>query len=326
MGEDFPRVSGNVPQKKLMDDVDPRAPTLLSPPIDPKKKRRVWATVKKWAIRLAVTGVVLLIAAGIGGYLLIRHYEEGLPSIAELSQGYRPSQVTRVVARDGTTLAEIFNERRTIIKIEDLPRHVKLAVLAAEDASFYEHEGINWLGIARAAVVNLRAGRTRQGGSTITQQVVKNILLETQERTYSRKMKEALLARRLEQELCPECGSDQAGKDRRKDKILELYLNHIYFGHGRYGVEEAARSYFGKSVRDVTLAEAATLAAIVKGPRLYSPRIDANRSIERRAFVLDQMVRKGFAPVDQAEAAKKAQLVLAPESGPSAELAPEGSD
>src|SRR5690606_38402294 len=123
-----------------------------------------------------------------------------------------PSQVTRVLARDGTLLAELFTERRTVVKIEELPRHVKLAVLAAEDASFYEHEGINWLGIARAAVVNLRSGRTRQGGSTITQQVVKNILLESNERTYRRKMREALLARRLEQELCPSCGNDQAGK------------------------------------------------------------------------------------------------------------------
>ena len=186
----------------------------------------MWPTVKKWALRLAVAGLVLTIAAGIGGYLLIRHYEEGLPSIAELSQGYRPAQVTRVVARDGTTLAEIFNERRTLIKIEDLPRHVKLAVLAAEDASFYEHEGINWLGIGRAAIVNLRAGRTRQGGSTITQQVVKNILLETQERTYSRKMKEALLARRLEQEALPRVrqrsGRQGSPQGRRSSSFISI--------------------------------------------------------------------------------------------------------
>ena len=266
---------------------------------------------------------MLAVATGIGGYLLMRHYEEGLPSIAELEKGYQPSQVTRVVARDGTTLAEIFTERRTIVKIEELPRHVKLAVLAAEDASFYEHEGINWLGIARAAVVNLRAGRTRQGGSTITQQVVKNILLETQERTYSRKMREALLARRLEQELCPECGNDQAGKDRRKDKILELYLNHIYFGHGRYGIEEAARDDFGKSAKDLTIAESAMLAGIPAGPELFSPRRDLQRALTRRAFVLEQMKEKHFINDAEYEAAKNESVRIAPTQEIDSELAPE---
>jgi len=267
--------------------------------------------------------LLLAIALGVAGLLLIRHYEEGLPSVAELERGYRPSQVTRVLARDGTTLAELFTERRTIIKIDELPRHVKLAVLAAEDASFYEHEGINYLGIARAFVVNLRSGRTRQGGSTITQQVVKNILLETNERTYKRKMREALLARRLEQELCPSCGSDQAGKDRRKDKILELYLNHIYLGHGRYGIEEAARDNFGKSAKELTIAEAAMLAGIPAGPEIYSPKRDLTRSLGRRSFVLDQMHNKHFINDAEYEAAKTEAVRLAPNHEVDSELAPE---
>ncbi|MFO0736899.1 MAG: PBP1A family penicillin-binding protein [Labilithrix sp.] len=279
--------------------------------------------MKRWTKRLAITTAVLLVAAVVGGWLLIRHYEEGLPSVAELEKGYRPSQVTRVLARDGTTLAEIFTERRTVVKIEDLPRHVKLAVLAAEDASFYEHEGINYLGIARAMVVNLRAGRTRQGGSTITQQVVKNILLDTQERTYSRKMKEALLARRLEQELCPECGTDRAGRDRRKDKILELYLNHIYLGHGRYGIEEAARDDFGKSAKEVTIAEAAMLAGVVAGPELYSPRRDLKRALVRREFVLGQMKGKHFINDAEYETAKNEPVTLAATKEVDSELAPE---
>ncbi|MBX3225810.1 MAG: PBP1A family penicillin-binding protein [Labilithrix sp.] len=312
-------VTPDVPQKKLLDEVNAPAPKPANePPI-----RRVLRWTWKWSKRAAIAGVALSVLAVIAGWLLIRHYEEGLPSVAELEKGYRPSQVTRVLAKDGTTLAEIFTERRTVVKIEDLPRHVKLAVLAAEDASFYEHEGINYLGIARAMVVNLRAGRTRQGGSTITQQVVKNILLETNERSYKRKMKEALLARRLEQELCPECGADQAGKDRRKDKILELYLNHIYLGHGRYGIEEAAKDDFGKSAKDLTIAEAAMLAGVPAGPELFSPKRDLQRALTRRAFVLDQMKAKHFINDAEYEAAKNEAVRLAPSHEIDSELAPE---
>src|SRR5690606_18452209 len=184
-----------------------------------------------------VAALALTVVGLVTAWALVRHYEARLPSVVELESGYHPSQVTRVLARDGTLLAELFTERRTIVGIDELPPHVKLALLAAEDANSYNLEGLNYLGIARAFVVNLRSQRTRQGGSTITQQVVKNILLDTQERTYDRKMREALLARRLEQELCPTCGNDDEGRKRRKDKILELYLNHIYFGSGRYGIE-----------------------------------------------------------------------------------------
>jgi penicillin-binding protein 1A len=288
-----------------------------------EKRQRILRIAKTWAIRLAAAAVAFAIIAAVAGWLLIKHYEEGLPTIAELERGYRPSQVTRILARDGTTLAELFTERRTIVHIEELPRHVKMAVLAAEDASFYEHEGINYLGIARAAVINLRSGRTRQGGSTITQQVVKNILLETNERTYRRKMREALLARRLEQELCPSCGHDQAGKDRRKDKILELYLNHIYLGHGRYGIEEAARDNFGKPARELTIAEAAMLAGIPAGPEMYSPKRDLTKALGRRAFVLDQMRGKHFINDAEYEAAKDEPVRLAPTREVDSELAPE---
>jgi penicillin-binding protein 1A len=269
-------------------------------------------------VRLLIAGLVLALAAGIAGFALVRHYEKDLPSVAELERGYHPSQVTRVLARDGTLLAELFTERRTIVKIDDLPAHVKLAVLAAEDANFYNHEGINYLGIARAFVVNLRAGRTRQGGSTITQQVVKNILLDTQERTYKRKMREALLARRLEQELCPTCDAR-----RRKDKILELYLNHIYLGHGRYGIEEAAKDNFGKSARELTIAEAAMMAGVPAGPELFSPKRNLEKALTRRAFVLSQMQGKGFLNQAQYDAAKDEPVRLAPNQEVESELAAE---
>jgi len=287
------------------------------------RRDRVLRAVKTWGIRLAIASVVLALAAVITGWLLVRHYEEGLPSVAELERGYRPSQVTRVLARDGTTLAELFTERRTVVRVEDLPRHVTRAFLAAEDASFYEHEGINYLGIARAFVVNLRSGRTRQGGSTITQQVVKNILLESNERTYRRKMREALLARRLEQELCPTCGNDREGRDKRKDKILELYLNHIYLGHGRYGIEEAAKDNFGKPASKLTIAEAAMLAGVPAAPEAYNPKRDLTKALNRRAFVLDQMRAKHFINDAEYEAAKNEAVRLAATREVDSELAPE---
>ena len=239
----------------------------------------------------------------------IRRIEAGLPSTAELRRGYRPPQITRVLAADGSVLSELFTERRTVVKLNDLPPHVKLAVLAAEDANFYEHTGLNYLGIARAFWVNLRHSKTKQGASTITQQVVKNLLLEN-ERTYSRKIREVLLARRIEQEL-------------GKDEILELYLNHIYFGSGRYGIEEAARGYFGKHARDLTLAEAAMIAGIPPAPNAYNPRVDVDAALKRRTFVLGQLRAKGFITPAQYDQAVVEPVKVAPAVEANDELAPE---
>jgi penicillin-binding protein 1A len=264
---------------------------------------RVWLTrALVLAAALAVTGIAGVIVA-------VRHFEATLPPTPDLRANYHPPQVTRVLARDGTLLAELFTERRTVVAFASLPAHVKLAVLAAEDASFYEHEGLNYWGILRAVAVNLRAGRTRQGASTITQQVVKAVLLDP-ERTYKRKIREALLARRLEQELT-------------KDEILELYLNHVYFGHGRYGIEEAARDNFGKSAKDLTIAEAALLAGLLPNPEAYSPRHDLAKAVSRRAFVLAQMHEKGFLNDAQYGAAKDEPVRLAATVEASTELAPE---
>jgi penicillin-binding protein 1A len=269
----------------------------------------VWP-LARWTKRIALVGLVLLLAGGTAAWLVVSHYEAGLPSVAEL-KAYHAPQVTRVLARDGTTvLAELFTQRRTVVSLSSLPPQDMLAVLAAEDAEFYRHEGINYLGIARALVVNLRAGGTRQGGSTITQQVVKNLLLTTHERTFSRKMREALLARRLERELS-------------KDEILELYLNNIYFGRGRYGVEEAARDDFGKSARDLTIAEAALIAGRIANPHEFHPRVNMSAALRRRAYVLDQMHAKGFLNDTQWAAAMKEPVTLAPPSDMASDLAPE---
>ena len=271
-----------------------------------KRPKRSWA--RRWLPRIGVTILGALVAAALALVLVLRHYEADLPSVGDL-RSYDPPQVTRVLARDGTALGEMFVERRTVVSIQSVPDVMKKAVLAAEDARFYEHAGLNYLGMLRALAHNVTSPGSLQGGSTITQQVVKNVLLSP-ERTFSRKAKEVILARRIEQALS-------------KDEILELYLNHIYFGHGRYGIEEASRYYFGKSVSDLKLPEAALLAGIVKGPSIYSPRVSLSRAASRRRFVLDQMAQKGFAPPADVEAALKEAIALAPETDVSSDLAPE---
>jgi penicillin-binding protein 1A len=259
-------------------------------------------------IGAAVVGLAALVAIFL--WLAVRHYEAGLPPVTDL-KAYQPPQVTRVLARDGTTvLAELYTQRRTLVSVASLPPHVKLAVLAAEDAGFYEHEGVSYAGIARAMLINLRARTTRQGGSTITQQVVKNLLLGTHERTWSRKIREALLAHRLEQELS-------------KDEILEAYLNNVYFGRGRYGIEEAARDDFGRSAKDLTIAETALIAGRIANPREFHPRTSMTVALSRRAYVLEQMRAKGFLSNAQWAAARDEPVVLAPLTEVSSDFAPE---
>jgi penicillin-binding protein 1A len=271
--------------------------------------KRVLAFSLKWGKRAAIAFGIVSLALAIGLWWAVRHYEEGLPSVADLKGNYHPAQVTRVVARDGTLLSEIFTERRTVVSIKALPAHVRLAILAAEDAGFYDHDGLNYWGIARAMLVNLKSGKFKQGGSTITQQVVKNLLLDP-ERTFRRKIREALLARRLEQQL-------------DKEEILELYLNHIYFGDGRYGIEEAARGTFGKSAKDLTIAEAAMLAGTVAGPEVYNPRKHPDKALVRRAFVLGQMHDKGFLNDTGYELAKDEPVKLSSPVSVEEQLAPE---
>ena len=192
-----------------------------------------------------------------------------------------------------TTLSE---ERRIPININYIPDHTQKAFIAIEDNRFYEHLGVDFRGTARAVVSTL-SGREVQGGSTITQQLAKNAFL-TQERTITRKIKEAFLARELE-------------KRYTKDEILEMYLNHIYFGQGAYGVESAARYYFNKEAKELNIAESATLAAIPKSPNYFNPFENPKASKERQELVIDQMVKYGFITEAQGEAAKKEELKLA---------------
>jgi penicillin-binding protein 1A len=265
--------------------------------------------ITKWLKRLALTAGGLAALGAVAVFALIRHQEADLPSVEQLRAGYAPPQVTRVLARDGSLLDSIFTERRTVVPLSEVSDVAKLAFLAAEDASFYEHQGLDYFGMLRALAANLRAGRTVQGGSTITQQVVKNLLLDP-ERTYRRKVRETILARRLEQQLS-------------KDEIFSLYLNHIYLGHGRYGIEEAARFYFGKKAKELTLPEAALLAGLVASPERFSPRKNPTGASERRRYVLDQMSAKGFVTAQLHEEASASAVRLAPASEGESELAPE---
>ena len=226
--------------------------------------------------------ILLLILSAIGGAVGFwgwNYITRDLPDFENV-EDYRPAAVSTVLAADGTRVAEFFDERRYPIKLAEVPKIVRQAFLAAEDANFYNHPGIDPISIARAVVKNFKAGSASQGGSTITQQVVKNLLLSP-EKKLLRKAKEAILSYRLEKRLS-------------KDDILEIYLNQIFFGNKAYGLKAAARAYYRKEVSELTLAEAAMLAALPKAPSSYSPLAHRAKAKGRQGYVLDQMVKAGF--------------------------------
>ncbi|MDR2503408.1 MAG: PBP1A family penicillin-binding protein [Deltaproteobacteria bacterium] len=216
---------------------------------------------------------------GVGGAVLIFWASRDLPSYTQISD-YRPPQVSTVYARDGSIIGYFYEEKRFLVHLEDMPPMLPKAFLAAEDASFYAHDGINPKAIIRAFWLNLRSGTRGHGGSTITQQLVKRLLL-TPERSYMRKLKEAILAYRLERYLS-------------KDDILNIYLNQVFFGHSSYGVEAAARTYFGKHVHELNLAECAVLASLPQAPSRTNPFADPQATRDRQRYVLRRMLVEGF--------------------------------
>jgi penicillin-binding protein 1A len=227
---------------------------------------------------------------------LMWHFSKDLPDYSQL-QDYEPPVTTRVHAADGSLVAEYARERRLYIPIQAVPKRVISAFLAAEDKNFYEHGGLDFTGIARAAVnylENYGSNRHPQGASTITQQVAKNFLLSN-EVSFTRKIKEALLALKIE-------------RTYSKDKILELYLNEIYLGLGAYGIAAASLVYYDKSVNELTIPEAAYLAALPKAPNNYHPFRQRERALERRNWVIDQMAQDGFISTAAAETAKGSPL------------------
>lgn len=237
------------------------------------------------------------LAAGAGAALFVYlKYSRDLPDISAL-EGYEPSQVTRIYDDAGALIAEYYIEKRILLPLEKIPLMLRVATIAVEDVSFYEHHGLNLEGIVRAMIANIRAGRVVQGGSSITQQVAKQLFL-TPERTLARKIREAVLSIRIDREYT-------------KNQILEIYLNHIYYGHGAYGVEAAAQTYFGKGAGELTLAEMAMIAGLPKAPSHYSPYNDPERARRRRAHALNRMVAVGAITKAQAEEAAAEPFRLA---------------
>jgi penicillin-binding protein 1A len=236
-----------------------------------------------------------VIAAGllaVGAFVVMTL--QGLPSYKQLAD-YKPPITTRVYAGDGSLIAEFANQQRIYVPAAAIPERVKHAFLSAEDKGFYEHSGIEPWAIVRGTIGNALQGRRMTGGSTITQQVAKNMLL-TADRTVVRKVKEAFLAERLE-------------KTFNKERILELYLNEIYLGNRSYGVAAAAQNYFNKPLDQLTVAQAAYLGALPKGPENYDPKKYKDRAISRRDWVIDRMADNGYIKPEEAAAAKKEDLV-----------------
>jgi penicillin-binding protein 1A len=254
-------------------------------------------------LMLAFALVLFCGVAGVGTVMFgFYHFGKGLPEVDQLAE-YEPPVMTRVHAADGSLIAEYANQRRLFVPVEAIPIVVKNAFLAAEDQNFYEHPGIDYQGVMRAFVTNLKnlgQGRRLVGASTITQQVAKNMLL-TNEVSYERKAKEAILALRLNKAL-------------PKDRVLELYLNEIYLGHRAYGVAAAALYYFNKPLDELTIAEAAYLAALPKAPNNYNPFREYDRAIARRNWVIGRMLEENYITAEQAVEASASPL-LAQEGG-----------
>lgn len=251
----------------------------------------------RWARRLLYAGLtlaLLVVALLTGGYFYVA---SSLPKVDTLAD-YRPPIVTRILSDNGSVIAELYDERRIVVPVTRMPLRLIEAFVAAEDANFFKHRGIDLASIVRAAGKNLMAGGVVQGGSTITQQVTKSLLL-TPERSFERKFKEAILAYRIERRLS-------------KEEILFLYLNQIFLGHGAYGVQAAAENYFAKNIEELSLAECSLLAGLPRAPSRYSPYHNLTAAKERQKYVLGRMVEEKYITQAEADAAFKLPLVIRP--------------
>ncbi len=226
--------------------------------------------------------------------MVLAWHAAGLPSIAHLQENYQPSLITKVYADNGQVIGQFYVERRILTPLDEIPRHLINAVIAVEDARFFDHPGLDVWGIFRAAWANLKRGGRFQGASTITQQLARSLFL-TPERTFRRKMRELILALKMELILT-------------KKQILEMYLNQIYFGHGAYGVGTAASTYFNKALAKLNLPESAFLAGLPKAPNTYSPYNNYDLSKKRQKHVLERMAQAGFITKTLADAATETPL------------------
>ena len=261
------------------------------------KKKRKKVSIARRIVRFLLISILLLGLLGCAAVAFVFwYYSRTLPGIFSYSD-YQPKQMTVITDRNGLPLLELYEERRTVIPFAEIPKHMKDAMIASEDADFYKHGGLDYIGILRAVWTGIQNRKLTQGASTITQQVVKNLIL-TPEKSIARKVQEALLARQIENALT-------------KDEILAIYLNHVYFGHGNYGVEQAALYFFGVHARDLDLGQAATIAGLVQSPERLSPIKHPDKALARRNYVLRQMLDKGFISQDKYQAAFDAPIVVA---------------
>jgi penicillin-binding protein 1A len=263
--------------------------------------------VKKFLILLAILCFVGLLSGLAGGIGLYYWASSDLPSFRKITD-YRPPLVTTIYTRDNKVLGYLYSEKRFLVTLSEMPDFLPKAFLAAEDSTFYQHEGVDFSAIIRAMIKNLQQGGRKQGGSTITQQIIKRLLLSS-EKSYTRKVKEAILAYRLEKYLT-------------KDEILTIYLNQIYLGSRAYGVEAAARTYFGVHVGDLTIAQAALLAGLPQAPSRYSPFRDFESAKSRQKYVLGRMLAQNWITQAQHDAAVAEPLVFKSMADPSWEVAP----
>ncbi len=266
----------------------PKPPKPSGPAAAPARPRR-------W-LRIAATLLVVIALCGalsLAGVLA--WFSRDLPSVDSLAE-YQPPVVTQVRDSQDAVVGEFYEQQRYVVPMEQIPDTVRNAFVSAEDAAFWEHSGLDYMGIVRAMIKNLQERRMAQGASTITQQVARSFLL-TREKKLARKIKEAILASRIERNFT-------------KEYILYLYLNQIYLGHGAYGVQSAAKLYFGKTVSELSLPEAAILAGLPQAPANYSPNRNFRAAKDRQKYVLGQMVRRGYIGQEEATAAYERELTF----------------
>lgn len=262
-----------------------------------RTRRRPFLAVRRLFIGAVAVAGFIAVAAGVFVY---RQFMATLPPI-QAAVDYQPPTTTQIFAADGSLIGEFYSQKRYLVPLDRIPAYVRQAFISAEDDSFYEHRGVDANGILRAFVNNIIAGGKVQGGSTITQQVVKTVLL-TPQKSYERKLKEIILSTRLEQEVS-------------KDDILALYLNHIYLGSGAYGVAAAADEYFGKGIEDINLPEAALLAGLPQAPSRYSPYRHWPEAKARQRYVLNRMYEEGYIDRETRDAAIVEPISLSSRKG-----------
>jgi penicillin-binding protein 1A len=261
-----------------------------------RRRRRTWRSRFRifWVyVEIAILILMAVMLGVIGGTFY--SVSKILPTGMDVAS-YDPTEATKIISSDGVILAEIYEENREVVPITEIPKSLRDATVAIEDERFYSHVGIDLRGIARALFHNLRTGHMGQGGSTITQQLARNIYL-TREKKLSRKLQEIVLALELE-------------RNYSKEQILELYLNQVYYGSGAYGVQTASRIYFDRDVKDLTLSECAMLAGLPQKPSYYSPYEDMDAALKRQDTVLDHMLELGYITSEECEQAKSDTIML----------------